>query len=173
MIRYHLIIVAVIIPSVSYAQKLYTDSLDYIALKALTSPHAWVSKFKLNPPRLEEDDFDLIKERFQIVDIKYSDITNGQVGKKEPWDKERVVRRKLKPNRVRIPFVGSPPRRKSIYCVSKPLYLNKEKTIAIISWSVWDDLTWNESSGYGEVVIFRLENGRWKLEEGSISKFIT
>lgn len=156
----------------AYGQRQYPDSLDYIVLNTLTKPDAWIGKFKGYPNRLDEETFNYIKERFPEVDVKYSELSSLR-SQNEIWDKERIGRRTLKSNSIRIPLIGSPPRRKSVSYISSPIYLNKEKTLAIVSWSEWGDIGWHESSGFGELRIFKFQNGRWILLDEPIGGFTT
>ena len=157
----------------SFGQRQLTDTLDYYVLTHLTKPGSWVHRFKVNPTSgLDRETFDYIKEKYPSVDIEYSDIQSYEF-KREIWEADRVEGRVLKPNRVRIPLIGSPPRRRPVSYISCPLFLNKAKTIALFNWSEWADLNWHFGSGFGELLIFVFKNGKWTRMKEPISGFAT
>jgi len=173
MTRYIVLLALLIYSGQVVGQGENSDSLDYIALKEFTDPESWINKYKRDPTdRLDQETFDYIKELYPGVNIEYSELAKYEY-QKEKWDINRIESRKLKSNRIRIPLLGSPPRKKAICYVTSPLYLNDEKTIAIVYWSSWADLGWNFGSGFGEGRIFIFENGQWRLEHIPISGFTT
>lgn len=121
---------------------------------------------------LDQETFEYIKGIYPGINKEYTELTQNK-HQKEKWDINRIGTRKLKSKRIRIPFIGSPPRKRAISYMTSVLFLNEEKTIAFVYRTSWADGGWRFSSGYGEGRIFIFENGKWKLEKIPISGFTT